>query len=125
MRSNRSKKAVVYGIQALRLYQQTNKGLMSEEVAQQLDISPDYAAKVNRLLIAAGFIKGARDRTGYKLVKDLKKTSIAEMMRGIDKSINRILDDDPGDTDDMLAIRKRLRDTLVSGGWGKPVSSLL
>ncbi len=112
----------IYAIQALREYQDAKDMLTTIDMAQRLDISIAYAKKVNRALIQGGFIAANRgSQGGYRLIKDLGKTPIAEFVRAVEG----LLETEEGETKDMLAIRKKLQDTLADKGWGKPVISLL
>ena len=116
------KKTLIYAIQALKEYQ---KGAMltNEQIAQRLNIDRGYARKANRLLVLAGFLRTERGpEGGYILAKPLAKTSIAELVAGVDGGI---LEDEPGETSDMKRIRQNLRDTLQKSGWKQPVTSVL
>jgi Rrf2 family protein len=117
------KRSTIYAIQALREYQGSKDILSTTDIAKRLDISIAYANKVNRTLIQGGFIESIRgSQGGYKLARDLSKTPIAELVRQIDGGL---LEEEGGETRDMLAIRKRLRETLGGKGWGEPISGLL
>ncbi len=118
----RIKKKVIYAMQALREYQGA-KTLTSLGLAQRLDISISYATEVNRLLTVAGFLQASRGSMGgHDLARDPAKIPIAELIEKIDGGL---LEDETGETEDMLAIRAKLREALTSKGWGRPVSSLL
>jgi len=117
------KKPTIYAIQALREYQSTQDILTTPDIARRLDISIAYATKVNRALVEGGFVEAIRGSMGgHRLAKDLRKIPIAELIGQIDGGL---LDEEPGETKDMLDIRRKLRDTLAERGWGKPVASLL
>ena len=117
------KRPTIYAIQALREYQNAKQPLTRTDIAQRLDISIAYSTKIHRILIEAGFLEGIRGpQGGHRLVKDLTKTTIAELIRQIDGGL---LEDEGGETKDMLAIRRKLRRALGGKGWGEPASELL
>jgi Rrf2 family protein len=117
------KVTTIYAIQALREFRGAKEILSNTDIAKRLDISISYATEVNRKLTVAGFLEGVRGPTGgHKLAKDLTKIPIAELIEKIDGGL---LEDEAGETEDMLAIRATLRGALTSKGWGRPVSSLL
>ena len=113
---------VIYGIQALREFAK-GEMLTNEEIAKRLDIAISYAVKVNRGLKMAGILHAVRGaQGGYSLVKPLAQVQIAELVNGME---GRLLPPEQSDTKDMAAIRGRLRDKLIDGGWRQPVSSIL
>lgn len=115
-------KPVIYGVQALQ--QLDKEGMLTREgIARRLDISIAYSARVCGALKKAGLVTASRaPGSGYSLAKPLKEITIAEMVRGME---GELIDAEEGDTDDMLAIRLKLNELLMKGGWGRPVSSLI
>lgn len=128
---SKHKKAAIYALQALRLYAHADRPLTSEYIAEHLDpdgsgIAIAYAVRVNRMLLEAGLIGSQlMAPRGYILAADLNKTTILEVMYCLDKELQQLLHESPGDTEDMKEIRSKLRKGLLSEGWGKSIKSIL
>jgi Rrf2 family iron-sulfur cluster assembly transcriptional regulator len=120
----RIKKTTIYAVQALRECRRASgTALTNDQIARRLDIHFTYAVKVDRLLKRAGLIQAARGPGGgYTLARDITETSIAEFIQKVDGDL---LDDEAGETEDMLMIRRKMRKTLVDRGWRQPISALL
>jgi len=115
-------KPVIYGVQILRELSRESP-LTAEEIAKRVNISIPYSAKVCASLKRAGLLVASRaSGVGWSLAKPLDKTTIAEMIQGVEGGL---IDDLEGETRDMKAIRRKLRELLSQDGWGLPLSSLV
>lgn len=114
---------VIYGTLALRELSRSGGTLSGDDIARRLNISIPYAVKVLQLLRSGGLVDARKGtQGGYFLVKSLHQTPVLDLIRAVDGGL---VDDDPGDSKDMAAIRKKLRYNLIHRGLGRPVSSLL
>jgi len=97
----------IYAIQALQELKK-NGPLQGEEIARRLDISSAYAKKTLHALRQAGLVRNSRQTCGYMVVGRPLLLQVLEATEGI-------LPDQAGETKDMMAIRRRLRERIAGG----------
>jgi len=109
----------IYAIQALRLLDK-HSPMSTDQIAQRLDISYSYAKKVARALLRAEVVKGRNGpQGGYALIVPLEKISVARLV----DAAELLLPDRKGDTQAMIAIRRKVR-SLLTQAMEEPVAKL-